>query len=131
MCPLCYAALFAKIVFMISMGILLVSLTDLRFGLPAGIVTSLMSYMNWSFKWQVPSSILIALMVIVVLRSVLILIVQEDHFVRRMGSWIYKKFKAKFFGIIPGGNCPAKPDSGFSARFWKSQFGRALTLLGS
>jgi len=86
MCPLCWAALIAQVVFFVSLGVLLVLVSDLRFGLPLGIYTLILAYGNYKLGWGVPNELLYAALVILALRGVLILIYQDRHWVRSVAA---------------------------------------------
>lgn len=88
MCPLCWAALIAQVVFWSILGIFLVVVTDLKFGLPLGLLSVVLSAGNMRGWWGVPIELLYVLGAILLLRGVWVLVKHEKNWVRRLGVQI-------------------------------------------
>jgi len=110
MCPACWAALIAQVLFVVSLGLLLVVITDLWIGLPVAVGTLLAAIGNFWWSWDVPHWVLGLAVAGLLVRAICVLRAQPEHFVRRtgirLGNWaassvrsVRSRFKAK--GVVP------------------------------
>jgi hypothetical protein len=88
MCPLCWAALVSQVVFFVTLGVVLVVITDLKFGAPLSLVTLVLAGGNLWGGWTVAPIVLYLLVGALVLRGVWVLIFHEKNWVRQLASRI-------------------------------------------
>lgn len=102
MCPLCWAALVAQVVFYVTAGIGLVVITDLKVGLPLSLLTLSMAAGNMRGWWDAPNWMLYVLGAMLVARGVWVLAKHEQNWVRRLavriGGWLRKKLRPLVYG---------------------------------
>jgi hypothetical protein len=98
MCPFCWAALVAQVAFCATIGLLLVVVTDLKFGLPLALTTLALAAGNWWSFWNVRNEVLYCAVVCLFLRAVWVLIKHERNWVRRValrfGNYVFCKARS-------------------------------------
>ncbi len=94
MCPACWAALIAQVLFFITLGLVLVVLTDLVCGLPLSLVTLALAAGNWLWGWEVPNWVLFACGALLLGRSSFVLITHRENWVRKLGLRLYTAIKS-------------------------------------
>ena len=91
MCPVCWAALLAQFVFYISVGQLLVVLTDWKAGIPLTLGAAILALGNLEGWWSVPNEVLYIAASLAMARGVWIIFAAEQHWIRtlswRVGGW--------------------------------------------
>ncbi|NDC38179.1 MAG: hypothetical protein EBZ48_09020 [Proteobacteria bacterium] len=102
MCPLCWAALVAQVVFYITLGVFLVVITDLKVGLPLSLVTLSMAAGNMWGWWSAPNWMLYVLGAMLLVRGFWVLAKHEHNWVRRLalkiGGWLKRKLRPLVYG---------------------------------
>lgn len=148
MCPLCWAALVAQMVFVVTLGVLLVSVTDWKFSLPLSLVTLALTAGVYARLWFVPSPWMITAVCLIVVRNFLVLVVQPDHWVRAAARQAGAVARARAYPLVVwlrSRKSPGSTPRPFQARFaagsaavdrrlsplWRSALGRVVTWCGS
>ena len=102
MCPLCWAALVAQVVFCVTLGVFLVVITDLKFGLPLSLVSLSLAAGNLWWEWGVPNWLLYVFGAMLLARGGWVLLKHEHNWVRRaalrFGSWLKRKLRPLVYG---------------------------------
>jgi hypothetical protein len=102
MCPLCWAALAAQVMFYITLGVFLVVITDLKIGLPLSLVSlSIAAGTMWGW-WSVPNWVLYVLGATLLVRGIWVLVKHERNWVRclalMIGGWLRRKLRPLVYG---------------------------------
>ena len=103
MCPICWAVLVAQVVFYAALGLVLVVLTDWKFGLPVSAVTMFLAYGNMQgTSWSVEVWVLYALTATLLSRALWIVFKHEKNWVRRVslrfGGMIRRTIRPLVYG---------------------------------
>jgi hypothetical protein len=102
MCPLCWAALVAQVVFCITLGVFLVVITDVKFGLPLSLVSLSLAAGDMWGEWGVPNWALYVLGALLLVRGVWVLVRHEHNWVRRLalrfGGWLRRTLRPLVYG---------------------------------
>jgi|GEM_PF-4060998 len=97
MCPLCWAALVAQVLFFVTLGLVLVVMTDLKFGLPLALATLVVSAGGLWWEWDVNIWTFYVAGALLMSRAVWIVRMHESNWVRvlalKFGKWFAQKAK--------------------------------------
>jgi hypothetical protein len=102
MCPVCWAAIVAQVLFFATLGLILVVVTDLKFGLPLALVTLVITTGSWCWEWEVNVWTFYGLGALLLSRAVWILAKHESNWVRVLSLKISKWFKRKLRPLVYG-----------------------------
>jgi hypothetical protein len=102
MCPLCWAALVAQVFFWLTVGLVLVVMTDVKIGLPLSVVSLVFAAGNLWGDWESPAWVLYVLGASLLGRGSFILWKHEENWVRRagvhVGGWAIRVVRPIVYG---------------------------------
>ena len=100
MCPVCWAALVAQIVFYAAIGEMMVVLTDWKAGLPLTLGAAFAALGNIMGWWNIANEVLYVLVGIALVRGVWVIFTAERHWVRtlslRFAGWARRLMRPLF-----------------------------------
>ncbi|MFM1847669.1 MAG: hypothetical protein RL417_1143 [Pseudomonadota bacterium] len=102
MCPLCWAALVAQVLFWITVGLILVVITDLKLGLPLSLLSLVVTGGNLWGDWGVPVWVFYGLGALLLGRGAFVLWKHSDNWVRQagvcVGGWAIRVVRPIVYG---------------------------------